>query len=203
MKGQTSNGDAWVSGYADEVGDGEETDDEETALSKGEEGGSAAARVRKQVRRKTEKERQKRRANIQLEAQIRAQTRLTKAQRQALSALPSYNKELTKKSDISLSLLHKRKTQLAQQLSASGLAALKSGPARVPEKKQAYLLSEELPESLRELKMDGNLWNDWLDSNRRRGKVQMERGNGSRMRKKRGRGMKEIEKVQWRMFERE
>lgn len=135
------------------------------------------------------------------QARIRAQSRLTKAQRQALSTLPSVVGSLEQSSSISLAQLHKRKTQLANKLATSGLVDLRSGPAKVPKPKPSYLLSEELPESLRQLKTDGNLWADWLDSSRSRGKVQTERQSFSRMRKQKGRGLKEFEKVAWRKFE--
>jgi hypothetical protein len=126
---------------------------------------------------------------------------LTKAQRQALSSLKSINGSLKNNTTISLSQLHKRKTELAARLADAGLAEMRSGPSRVPRPKQSYLLSDELPESLRQLKTNGNLWNDWLDSSRRRGRVQMERNTQPGMRKLKGRSLKEKEKVAWRKWD--
>lgn len=136
-----------------------------------------------------------------LQAEMRARNRLTKAQRQALSSLSVINKDLQGSSSISLSQLHKRKTELAARLASSGLAEMKSGPSRVPKPKQSYLLTDELPEGLRQLKTNGNLWNEWLDSSRRRGKVQMERNTMPGMRKLKGRSLKEKEKVAWRKWD--
>lgn len=79
---------------------------------------------------------------------------------------------------------------------------MRSGPARVPQAKQPFLLSEELPENLRHLKPDGSLWDDWLNSSRRRGKIQMERRAYDRMTKLKGRGLKAVEKATWRNFDR-
>jgi len=200
MRGHETRQDAWESGYADEVGSGEEEGDDDGSAD----GSDVEGETRKQrvQRRKTDKQKRKRQANKAMEARIRAQSRLTKSQRQALSTLPSVVGSLEKSSSISLAQLHKRKTMLASRLATSGLADLRSGPARVPKPKASYLLSDELPESLRQLKTDGNLWADWLDSTRSRGRVQTERQSFARMRKQKGRGLKEYEKVAWRKFER-
>lgn len=136
-----------------------------------------------------------------LQSEMRARLRLTKAQRQALSSLSTINKDLKGSSSISLSQLHKRKTELAARLASSGLAEMRSGPNRVPKSKQSYLLTDELPEGLRQLKTNGNLWNEWLDSSRRRGKVQMERNTMPGMRKLKGRSLKDKEKVAWRKWD--
>lgn len=136
-----------------------------------------------------------------LQAEMRARSRLTKAQRQALSSLSLINKDIEGSSSISLSQLHKRKTELASRLASSGLAEMRSGPSRVPKPKQSYLLTDELPEGLRQLKTNGNLWNEWLDSSRRRGKVQMERNTMPGMRKLKGRSLKDKEKVAWRKWD--
>jgi hypothetical protein len=132
---------------------------------------------------------------------MRARSRLTKAQRQALSSLSSINKDLKGSSSISLSQLHKRKSELAARLASSGLAEMRSGPSRVPKAKQSYLLTDELPEGLRQLKTNGNLWNEWLDSSRRRGRVQMERNTMPGMRKQKGRSLRDREKVAWRKWD--
>lgn len=136
-----------------------------------------------------------------VQAEMRARSRLTKAQRQALSSLSSINKDLKGSSSISLSQLHKRKSELAARLASSGLAEMRSGPSRVPKPKQSYLLTDELPEGLRQLKTNGNLWNEWLDSSRRRGRVQMERNTMPGMRKQKGRSLRDREKVAWRKWD--
>lgn len=136
-----------------------------------------------------------------LQSEMRARKRLTKAHRQAISNLSTIDKDLKGSSSISLSLLHKRKTELAARLTSAGLAEMRSGPNRVPKPKQSYLLTEELPEGLRQLKTNGNLWNEWLDSSRRRGKVQMERNSNPGMRKLKGRSLKDKEKVAWRKWD--
>jgi nucleolar protein 53 len=194
LAGEEDNPDAYATGYAAEVGEG---DDEEENI----EGDDEFVKKVKKQKRKTDKEKKRRAANKALEAHTRAQTRLAKSQRQALSELSRVVSSVDSSSSISLSQLHKRKTMLANKLAMTGLTDLRSGPAKVPKAKQALLLSEELPESLRQLKTDGNLWGDWLDSSRRRGKVQTERKPYGRMTKKKGRGLKSIEKVAWRKFE--
>jgi len=201
MSGQDARINAWETGYANEVGSGDEIDEEPVENAAEEDTSLGAAKKQNVQRRKTDKAKKKRQANKILEAQIRAQRRLTKSKRQSLSALPSVVRSIEESSSISLAQLHKRKMLLATRLASSGLVDLRSGPAKVPKPKQSYLLSEELPESLRQLKADGNLWNDWLDSSRRRGKVQTERQLFGRVKKQKGRGLKEIEKVKWRRFE--
>lgn len=181
-------------GYADEVGSGDED------AGQPETSEAAAQKARKQ-KRKTKREHEKKQANRMLEMQTRQKARLVKSQRQAVSNLSSLIKEMSTSSQISLAQLHKRKSELKEKLSASGLADMRSGPARVPKPKNHYLLSEELPESLRQLKTDGNLWSEWLDSSKRRGRVQTERRSFARMTKKKNRGRKEIEKVAFRKFE--
>lgn len=195
LAGVEDNPDAYETGYAAEVGSGDDEGEAENV-----EGDEEFVKKVKKQKRKTEKEKKRRAANKALEAHTRAQTRLAKSQRHALSELSRVVSSVDSSSSISLSQLHKRKTALANKLAMTGLTDIRSGPAKVPKAKQALLLSEELPESLRQLKTDGNLWGDWLDSSRRRGKVQMERKPYGRMTKKKGRGLKSIEKVAWRKF---
>lgn len=199
MKGHDMRQHPYDIGYADEVGSGEE--DEGAEGQEPESSTSAAAKKAKKQKRKTDKEHKRRQANKLMEAHTRQQARLNKSQRQAVSNLSNIVGEIKASDTISLAQLHKRKVQLAQKLASTGLSDMRSGPARVPKPKQHFLLSEELPESLRQLKTDGNLWSEWLDSSKRRGKVQMERRSFARMTKKKGRGLKEIEKVGWRKFE--
>ena len=197
MRGQDGLQDPYATGYANEVGSGEEDSEAEAEAEGTEEG----AQARKQRRRKTERAHRKKQANRLLEAQTRQKVRLSKAQRHAISSLSHIVGDIKASDTISLATLHKRKTQLAAKLAETGLAEFRSGPARVPKPKQHFLLSEELPESLRQLKTDGTLWSEWLDSSRRRGKVQMERRSFARMKKVRGRGLKDVEKATWRMFQ--
>lgn len=228
MQGRDGHQSTREDGYADEVGSGDEDDEEENGEEGGDE--STAEKKTKKQRRKTEKERKKRQLNVALEvgdilllsvvcllhwltsihirvsfamlqAEMRARKRLTKAQREALSSLSSINKSIQGSSSISLSQLHKRKSELAARLASSGLAEMRSGPSRVPKPKQSYLLTDELPEGLRQLKTNGNLWNEWLDSSRRRGKVQMERNTMPGMRKQKGRSLRDKEKVAWRKWD--
>ena len=191
--------DAWETGYADEVGSGDEGGnfDEETVAQPAE---SVVAAKQKVSLRKTEKMKKRKQYNKMLEARIRAQSRLTKSQRHALSTLPRIASSLDSSSSMSLLDTYNRKTLAAQKVAAMGLSSLRSGPARVPKPKQAFLLSEELPESLRLLKSDGNLWNDWINSSQRRGRLQTEKKAFGRMMKQKGRGYKHVEKVKWRKF---
>lgn len=195
MKGFEGKQHPYDTGYADEVGSGEEDNADEPESSE------AAAKKAKKQKRKTEREHKRKLANRQLEMHTRQKARLDKSQRQAVSNLSSLIKEMTTSSQISLAQLHKRKIELREKLSSNGLADMRSGPGKVPKPKNHYLLSEELPESLRQLKTDGNLWSEWLDSSKRRGKVQTERRSFARMTKKKNRGRKEIEKVAFRKFE--
>lgn len=199
MNGVSTPHDTWETGYADEVGSGEDDENIDKDTSD-QQANSPQTKKQKLARRKTDNAKKRKQVNKMLEAHSRAESRLTKSQRQALSSLPHIATLLDSSSNTSLSELHKRKTMLSQRLIASGLSDLRSGPARVPRLKQAFLLSEELPESLRHLKTDGNLWNDYVDSLRRRGRVQTERRAYGRMMRQKGRGLKSVEKVKWRKF---
>lgn len=51
---------------------------------------------------------------------------------------------------------------------------MRSGSRRkVPVPKAAFQLEEELADSLRSLKPEGNLWRDWMSSKERRGQMEV------------------------------
>lgn len=195
----TSNakgGSTWDTGYAEEVGSGDEMDEVTEAADE-------SMPLKKAPRRKTDKMKARRKENKLLEARTRAQSKITKSQRQALGTLKDIANDLEGSTAVSLAGLHKRKAALAKRIATQGIAGMRSGPGRAPKIRQNFLLSDELPESLRQLKADGDLWQDWLDSSRRRGRVQTERGTFGRMTKAKGRNLKSVEKATWRNFDRD
>jgi nucleolar protein 53 len=101
----------------------------------------------------------------------------------------------------SLSEGAQKRAARAAKLAATGLSSLYSGPSRVPKPKVDVQLSEELPESLRDLRPEGSLWKDWEGSAIRRGKIPAKRQTAAKEAKAKGRGEKEYEKYAWRNFE--
>lgn len=68
MKGQAGREDAWETGYADEVGSGEEDDDDDEDAIQSEDGDHLGeTRKQRKQRRKTEKQKRKRQANKLME----------------------------------------------------------------------------------------------------------------------------------------
>jgi nucleolar protein 53 len=206
--------------FEEDVGSGEEEGVGESQAAR--EDGT----VKGQSRPKTSKEKRKRRLNkllqvcllgpfrfhcllchadrlpVLLQANAKAKKAVEVAQRRTIATLPTVVSSLSSAELSSLSERTRRRAERAAKLAANGLTSLYSGPSRVPRPKVDVQLSEELPESLRDLRPEGSLWKDWENSAIRRGKIPAKRQTAAKEAKAKGRREREVEKYAWKNFER-
>ena len=129
--------------------------------------------------------------------------KIAKAQKAALSNLPSIMNELTSTTSATASRQQSNSDKLKRKLVSEGLTNRYSGPAKVSASKLDYQLPEELSEGgLRGLKPEGSLWTDWQTSAMQRGRLEASRMKHKRGdSKRRGRGYKEVERHDFKRFQ--
>ena len=100
-----------------------------------------------------------------------------------------------------------RRARRAALVAEYGLQAVRGGKPKgldLVQDRHEYQLTEDLSEAgLRGLKLEGNLWRDWAQSNTRRGKLDARPRIGlvKGQRFQKGRMFKQVEKHAWKNFE--
>jgi len=182
------------------VGDGE-SDDEQTQASspKSLAKRKASKKKTKAQRRRQEKEREQMRMHaLRKEARRVAHT---------LHELPKLVRGLSAAEREARQARMAAKARRAALVAEYGLRAVRGGKPKglqSVEDRHEYQLTEDLSEAgLRGLKLEGNLWRDWAQSNTRRGRLDARPRIGlvKGQRFQKGRMFKEVEKHAWKNFE--
>ncbi|GAA99060.1 uncharacterized protein L969DRAFT_17100 [Mixia osmundae IAM 14324] len=176
---------------AEELAEKEETDDQPEEISQ-----DPPLVPKKTQRRKSAKQKLKRRANINKELAAVKRKQTTKQQRELFATLPKLSTSLNRLDAQRETDSEAKQTAAEARLTALGFSGKKTGPARVAKPKITYQLGEDIPEGLRLLHTEGNLWRDFKDSATRRGIIQTTRP--PRQAKMALRSTKNVEKYSYR-----
>lgn len=145
----------------DQSQDDDDEDDDEDAITG-------------QPRRKTKAQRvrEARAKEQQLAAARRKQERIDRAE---ISSLPAERRKLTRKAAECIAAREARLAEKSERLHTQGIAGERFGKHRIPEQRKDVQTGDELSESLRQLKPEGNLFWDRFQSLQARGRAEPRR----------------------------
>ncbi|KAJ1026334.1 hypothetical protein NDA16_002421 [Ustilago loliicola] len=140
---------------------------EESDAEEGEEDGAQSSEPKRKTRQ--QRARAKRARQQQLEAAARKQARIEAA---SILQLPALKRRQARLAAARAQAAEARRLQKEQILAKQGLAGLKVGKHKVPAQKLDVQVGDELSESLRTLKPEGNLFRDRYNKLQARGVVE-------------------------------
>ncbi|OCH90470.1 tumor suppressor protein Gltscr2 [Obba rivulosa] len=173
--------------------------DEVREDEKGEENTEEVRLPKKMPERKTKQERKKA-EKLRAEKRALAERIARKRMLASVDSAKSLRKAIAKKHAVSEALRQQREAEEQERLKKEGLAGQRLGKHKVPEGEIDVQLGEELTESLRQLKPEGNLFRDRFLSMQHRALVEP---RVPVLPKKRRTKFKEYEKHAWKRFDME